>query len=752
MSSASDPNGRRTRIFGRLRRRFSVPTDREPRLALLLSVLTGVVVFFVAAEVFPYHSINDDEGVYLTQAAMLLEGQLEIRAGELADAFRPWFFVDDGGRLYPKYTPVPAAMFAVAMALVGEPRVALAAIAAGNVALVYVLASMIFDRRVGLVAATVFAASPFALLTSSVFLPYAPTTLLNLLFAVLYLRGVRDAHLPSAAGAGVATGLAFFARPYTAVLFAAPFIAHALWTVGRSLRRGGTAAVRRPVPGSIRRNAATAALGSAFVGLTLAYNARVTGSPLLFPYEAFAPLDGPGFGYREIEGHSMEYTLEVALEANGYVLWYYATRWFTAGPIGMIAALSGLALALRRWIPSGIRGDGDDHGRTAGLVLAGTLVTVPLGNLAFWGNRNVLATMDDPTNGLLSHFGPFYHFDTLAPLSIFAGFALVTGWRWLRAGRLHDRLADRTSRETARRIALAVLVSSVLVVGAVNATVVSTPLERNAAYTDKFEEAYEPFEERDLEDALVFLPTPYGGWQNHPFQPLRNDPGLDGEVVYALDGVPERDFEVLDAYPDRTPYRYAYHGDWTPSPDDHVTPTLEELSVREGEAFESRTTVGVPSNVDELRLEIETGSGERASHDTYVVAESGDEVDVDWRIEDGRAALTNVTTDAGDTEGPDGDATVGLEGVDDVHLSVTLVQSDGSSLTYQQEAAVRSTGGDGDDARLEVIWPPERSVCTLVTHCGDGDRYIPGEPDLYFDGVSFETRLDAVEAGEERDS
>ena len=48
---------------------------RERPLAALIAVLAGVAVFLIATEVFPYHSSNHDEGVYLQQASMLLEGQ-----------------------------------------------------------------------------------------------------------------------------------------------------------------------------------------------------------------------------------------------------------------------------------------------------------------------------------------------------------------------------------------------------------------------------------------------------------------------------------------------------------------------------------------------------------------------------------------------------------------------------------------------------------------------------------------------------
>jgi len=702
-----------------------------------VATLSGAVVLFIALVVFPYHSTNHDEGVYLLQAALLLEGQLELHAGELAEAFRPWFFIEDGGRLYSKYTPVPAAMYAVSMALFGEPRVTLAALAAGSTGLVYWLGAMAVDRRVGVVAAALFAAAPMTLLTSSVFLPYAPTTFLNLGFAVAYLHGVRTGSTRAAAAAGIAIGLAFFARPYTAVLFAAPFIVHALWTVGRSLRRHGLSLGRDSLrfgslPNPVRRNTLTALGGLGFVGLTLAYNLRLTGSPLVFPYQVFAPLDGPGFGYREILGHSVEYTPALAVEANSYALQYLGTRWFTGGLLGTAAAAVGLGVVVRRWRWSGNRVDS-----TSGLLLAGLFVSVPLGNLAFWGNYNMLATLDDPTNGLVAHFGPFYYFDLLVPLSIFAAIGFVAGWRRLAGSRLVDRLAARTSERTAQRLAIAALVVSVLAVGGANAALLADPLEENVEPTQKFAAAYEPIEEADFDNALVFIPDPYGPWQNHPFQSLRNDPGLDGEVVYALDRDPAGDFAVLDAYPNRTYYRYDYRGEWTPNPDDYVSPKLEALAVRRGPTLAGESTVGVPNRISRATVRLETD----ANATSYDLRTPTDSITVDWTLTPTETRLDTVGTE--DRTVAANTTAIDIDDADEVRLLITLFAPDGSSFTYRQEAAVRSSGGE-----VEAIWPPERTTCRLVTRCGSEGTYLPTNSDAHPSWVEFETRLQPVDGSD----
>jgi len=685
--------------------------DREPVVGAAIALLAGIAVYALSTGLFPYHSSNHDEAVYLQQAAMLLDGQLELAAGELAGAFRPWFFIEDGGRLYPKYNPVPAAMYAVSMGLFGEPRVTLAIVAATNAALVYLLASMVFDRQVGIVASGLFALSPLALITTSVFLPYAPTTMLNLIFAVTYLRGVRDRSLLNGAVAGVAIGLAFFARPLTALLFAIPFVLHAGLTLLRAL------ADRELWTNPVRRNLLTAGFGLGFVILTLAYNVRLTGSPLVFPYEAFAPLDGPGFGRREMLEHSINYTPELALRANGYVLWYFVTRWFTAGVLGTLCAAGGLVLALRRWWNGTITG----HRRAGGLMLAGLFVTVPLGNIPFWGNFNVLAEMTDPTDGLISQFGPIYQFDLLVPLSVFGAFALVAGWRWLRTQVLDQRLLTGVSSQAARVLTIAVLASTLLVFGVANLAVLSEPVDRNAAHTEKFDQAYEPIEQAEFDNAMVFIPTPYGDWQSHPLQYLRNEPGFDGPVVYALDREPAEDFSVVDAYPDRNYYRYSYQGEWSPEANRHVVPKLEPLSYHSGSRLDAETVVSVPARVSRATVELESGPDSTRTS----IENPTETIAVDWAIDSESATLV----ESGES--------VPLDDTEELVMSITLVQPDGSTLTYRQEATVRSS-----ESGVEVLWPPERTVCTLVTDCGSEGTYLPDNPDAHLDGVSFETRIE----------
>ncbi|WP_152420192.1 DUF7846 domain-containing protein, partial [Halorubrum distributum] len=267
------------------------------------------------------------------------------------------------------------------------------------------------------------------------------------------------------------------------------------------------------------------------------------------------------------------------------------------------------------------------------------------------------------------------------------------------------------------------------------------PMERNAAVDEKHEMAYAPFDEATFEDGLVFLPTPYGEWQNHPFQYLRNGPGLDGEVVYALDRDPVENFAVLDAYPNRTLYRYGYQGVWTADPETRVTPKLEALDRRSGPRIDAETTVGVPDRVAraQVRVDPRRGAPGGPDHASYTVSDLGDSLAVDWAVTPEGVRLPGAAA-AGDADAaepvpfdPEGDV---------VAVTVTLVDPAGATFTYRQEVTVRVTeGGEAgaDGERVEAVWPPERSTCRLVTECGNEGTYLPDEPDAHPDWVVFET-------------
>jgi len=653
----------------------------------LVALLGGLVVFTLAHVVFPHHTTNHDEGVYLQQAAMLLEGQLFVYP-PVEESFRPWFFVADGGRLYPKYAPVPAAMFAVGK-LLGGYRVALGLIGTGVLALTYHTVRETFDARTGVVATLLMFGSPLFLVEASVFLSYVPTTLWNLGFAAAYLHADRTGSRKTAVCAGLSIGLAFFARPFTAVLFATPFVAHALWSL------------RTRDPARFTRLSLTAVGGLTGVAATLAYNRVVTGSALLFPYEVFAPQDGLGFGHREILGYSRQFTPAMSLDANAELLWKLLTQWVVAGPLGTVAAAVGLGAVARRGI----------DGRQA--ALAGVLLTVPLGNGYFWGTVNMLGDLSDPTDGLVAFLGPFYHVDMLVPLTTFGAVGVVAVARWAR--RL---VSEQVSADRVRPVLLAVALCGAALGGGAAVATAAEPVSDNYAVTQQLEQAYEPFEQRDLDNSLVLLPTPYGDWLNHPFQSVRNDPGFDGDTVYAMQ---HRQFEVINAYPDRTYYRYVFRGEWVPYLGLPVEPRLQPVSVAEGETVRTDVSASVPEQAALVSIRL-TSEGEN----DYATVTGADRLDLQLSTDRDRTRLTG--------DGIDDQVSVPTPESGTVTLIMFVDYGTGAGFEYRAELPVDQT-----DEGVRTL-TPRLEVCKDQRRCGGEAAYVPG---THRDGISMNATITA---------
>ncbi|QCW02978.1 glycosyltransferase family 39 protein [Natrinema pallidum] len=681
-----------TNVTPVIRRAVTTVRKRRWQAAVALVAITGAVaVWLIATRTFPYHSLNHDEGVYLQQASMLLEGRLFVRP-PVEDAFRPWFFVEDGDRLYPKYSPVPAAIFAIGK-LAGGSRLVLPGLAAAILALVALVGREVFDRRTGLVAAVAVLCSPLFLIETAVFLPYAPTAMLNLTFAYAYLRADRTDDLRFAGAAGAAIGAAFFARPYTAILFAVPFIGHACWSLSRDFR------------GVLPRQATTAVLGLGGVGLALSYNAVVTGSPLLFPYEAFAPLDGLGFGRRRILEHEIEYTVGLALRSNALVLRSFVTEWLVGGLLGAALAAVGIGVAVRRGLSA----------RAA--ILAGQVLTITGGNVYFWGNFNILGDIDRAGTGLIATHGPYYHFDLLLPVAAFAAVGALALFDAVR------RRADRSlSPQGARTAVVAVVLVSALAVGGVTATTLDGTLERNEAVTETYDRVYDPLDDGTIEEpAVVYLPTPYGDWLAHPLQVLRNDPGFDGERVYALD---ERPFDVADAYPDRSLYRLAYRGTWAPHAGSPQGARLQRVDRVAGETVALNVSVGVPEAADSVTATVTTDeASETYAADTVSTASE---------------AQLLVTADAVRLRGTgwDTNSTVPVGARDDIALTVFVDRGPGNSYSYDLELPVQT-----EDGTVRALTPSVER-CSAIRECGGEAAYLPESAP---DGTFVRTDLIALD-------
>lgn len=479
--------------------------------------------------VFPELSANSDEGVYLYQADALASGDLHPAVPDApGEAFLPWFSVQQGGRYVLKYTPVYAGVLAGGAGLFGTPRASLALIAAAAVTLVVLLSRELgADRRGALFSGAVFLASPLFLLLSITFLPYLMSLGLLMATATAALRSCRLGSRAMGLVAGLMWGVALFARPYDAVLGG---LAIAL-TVGIRERHS----LRRLMP-----LLPWAVLGTAGPVLALlAFNRSATGSAFQLPFNILESLDTVGFGPRRAlpSDPTLDYTPGLAFQALGRNL-VLIVAW--TGGSTVTLTLASIALWRRRL--------------AAGSMLVGLVLVWLVGYWFFWGSYLTVRAWD----GAL-FLGPYYYLPVVAAISIAGGVGLA------------DLVKRRRSAGVVAGVAALALSIVILV------PVLSQNLERSsnrAAVADAVDATIS-------EPALVFVPQLYGPYIYNPLSFLRNDAGVGGEIVYALDRGESANALVRSAYPGRSVYRLDLLRGWSDQPE--FVPAIEVIRLADGE-------------------------------------------------------------------------------------------------------------------------------------------------------------------------
>jgi 4-amino-4-deoxy-L-arabinose transferase-like glycosyltransferase len=523
-------------------------------VVLLLALAAGAWAVVGSRSVFPYLSDDHDEGLYLYQADALAHGHLFPPAPRHPDAFLPWLSVLSEGRFILKYTPVHASVLAGSMLLTGTPRWALGVVAAGVVLLTYALAREVLgDRRAALVAALFLALSPLFVIQSATFLSYCTSLLLLEAFAFALLRGLRTDRPWLLAAGGFLLGLAAFARPFDALVFALPLGTYLVWS-----RRHDRARLLRAV-GWVAAGLALPLLAM------LAYFQAATGSPFRSPFNLLEPRDTLGFGTRRLVpgGPGLQFT-----PAHGvYGVVRYALLVSFWGFGGLVLVGFFLAVVVGRRL----------RGPQAWLALV--VVTYSAGYLFFWG------TFGTSVRGSLTSFlGPFYFLPVLVPVSVLAARGLTDLWR-------HDWLMAATS------LVVMAAVSGYLLVRAVNVNLDLTADDRrlHAAVADV-----------DLERSIVLLPPLYGPTLLHPFAWFWNTPTDDARTIYALDRGDPANLELLRDHGDRKPYRLRVvesHLRANP-PDPRFRTALEPLTVVGGPTVGTSVTLDSPTDDPEVVLSV----------------------------------------------------------------------------------------------------------------------------------------------------
>ncbi len=248
-----------------------------PRAGLICALLaiamaamafaTALYLMLAYAKAMPH---VPDELSYLFQAKVFAAGHLSAAPPPSEESFT-WsnpapIVVHDGkwASIYPFGQPLVLA----AGALVGAAWVAPPLLGAASVGLVFMLGRRLYRGETALLAALMFAGSPFLLMTSSNFMSHT-TSAFFLLSSLVFLAYADRRPLVFAATAGIFLGLVFNTRPLTAVALVPAF--GMLLSLGLVPRRGRGL--------RFRQAAAFSAGGLVMLVLFFAYRYATTGSP-----------------------------------------------------------------------------------------------------------------------------------------------------------------------------------------------------------------------------------------------------------------------------------------------------------------------------------------------------------------------------------------------------------------------------------------------------------------------------------------
>ena len=239
-----------------------------------LTTLTRLMVLKDAA-------VSDDENAYLFMAQMFASGKILVPAppDALRAFFENQFLVINDGKMYGIYFPGHPAALAIGEWF-GLLHWVTTVSATATVLLAFAIARRLFGQRTALLALPMLLVSPYFVFSSATLLAHSTVAVLLLAFLYAVLRAHED---PRAIRwwllAGAALGWATLTRPFSAPVFAAPWLgwlALRLWAARSPRALVGAGAATLTVIGA---------------GLLLLdYQHALSGSPFESGYQTFSRL------------------------------------------------------------------------------------------------------------------------------------------------------------------------------------------------------------------------------------------------------------------------------------------------------------------------------------------------------------------------------------------------------------------------------------------------------------------------------
>jgi hypothetical protein len=480
-------------------------TERQWRqLALAVSVLAVLLAGWSSTQVFEGLPHLEDEFANLWQAQVMAQGEIRQPSPAEPKSFIIPFVVDFNGQRFGKYPPGWPALLSLA-AGVGATAWLNPLLAGLAVWFTFRLGRRWLPPGLALLAASLLALSPMALMLSGSLMSHNLSLLLTLCFSLSWL----DLFTPPAEGnvprwllaavAGGSLGLMLLTRPLTAAGIAVPFFLHGVWLLSKRDERW---------PWLLAVGLLAMALG----GLMFLWQYALTGDPGRNLYTLWWDYDRIGFGPEigTLEGgHSLwqawvntRFSLRAGL--SDFFGWPFLSWLFL--PFGL--------LALRR--------------KKAAWLLIGLIPSL-IGAYAFYWIGSWL-------------LGPRYYYEALPALAI----VTAAGVGWL-AGWLPSASVARWRRWVTAAVLPVLLLLNLLFY---------LPLRVGGMHglygIDRATLA--PLAQMDLEPALIIVHADH--WSGYANLLLLEPPFSDKDLVVAWSRGSNPDRRVANLYPDHELYHF----------------------------------------------------------------------------------------------------------------------------------------------------------------------------------------------------
>lgn len=490
--------------------------------AALATFTSGLASYFV----FDHFPVIQDEIAMIFQAHILASGRLFAETPALPEFFDWEFIVMDGPRWYGKYFLGSSLAFVPGI-WIGHPWVINPILAGVAVCLTHAIGRNLINDTVGRLAAIVMVISPFRVSLFGIMMGHPIAMVALGLFTLGLIKVVKNPNRfawSMAAGAGL--GFAVNCRPLTAGAVGAVVGILALIAMPwRRFRRQTALAFLIPIV--------------AFAAIFLGYNKALTGDALLTPFAKFSPKDtigfGPDVGLEYWPPDDRGHTLRKALFSNSfYNLEEVAVHLPGWGNVGLVLLI--WPVFFSRW-PKRVRAVAAVIFGLAFAYLFYLTHSVVAGQARYWSESMPMMAI----LVAVSIVGLRRHMPAIC--------------RWL-----DMPVPSRTGR------AAVWLTMTALIIW-------SGPYVHKKLFSDY---SYDlggpgwPLAIRNLhltgqiENAIVFVQANHyrNYWRDRIGDTFGygfslNTPDLDGRVIYARD-LGERNAELIDQYPNRTPYRFVH--------------------------------------------------------------------------------------------------------------------------------------------------------------------------------------------------